>query len=516
MASKKRIYFGILVAIALLGVSGYLITLQTVEKNPSANAQSADPTSSGAINSDALAYLDSSGLCYLKDSTGQLLVKESTITAYGEARGIGSAGTQSTTDCLEEGVRFLGLIGGGLMQLLSGTYVVSSTVSINYSGIAIEGTANRGGAGNPDGGSVIEASLSTVSPVVLISTTSTSSVASVSLENLVVAAPSSGSSRSEVGVQIGTASGDAAGKGASGLLFNAVKIESFGFDFVTYDTAGFQNNFNALTLLAPLAGGAVFDGANQFYFNGLEISNWNGSNAGDAGTSADMIFGDALGTGHVSVDQQLVFNGGHIAYNNVAMQWISDIGARALTFTGTEFESIVHYFDIEHDQSSAIRATITNGVFYSNTATENFITSLGGSISPSNFDAAVTLEEGNVFGSYASGFAYNSLSNLQAVLLVYPSVHFDGSTPTAPLAANSGVAVFSGDGHTKSFSVPHRLLNVQLQFSAAPQSASCASLGMYVSYDSAYVTFNFTTAPPRGTNNCAISWSGQYVPNANY
>jgi len=73
---------------------------------------------------------------------------------------------------------------------------------------------------------------------------------------------------------------------------------------------------------------------------------------------------------------------------------------------------------------------------------------------------------------------------------------------------NSGVATFSGDGVTTSFSWAHGLVSTPSKILVTPKSAD-AAITHYVSADATNITITFTTAPAAGTDNVVIAWEAE-------
>jgi len=70
---------------------------------------------------------------------------------------------------------------------------------------------------------------------------------------------------------------------------------------------------------------------------------------------------------------------------------------------------------------------------------------------------------------------------------------------------NSGVATFSGDGTTTSFSWAHGLVSTPTKILVTPKSVD-ASGNFYVTADATNITITYITAPPAGTDNVVLSW----------
>jgi len=73
---------------------------------------------------------------------------------------------------------------------------------------------------------------------------------------------------------------------------------------------------------------------------------------------------------------------------------------------------------------------------------------------------------------------------------------------------NSGVATFSGDGVTTSFSWAHGLVTTPSKILVTPKSAD-ASGDFYVTADATNITITYITAPPAGTDNVVIAWEAE-------
>jgi len=70
---------------------------------------------------------------------------------------------------------------------------------------------------------------------------------------------------------------------------------------------------------------------------------------------------------------------------------------------------------------------------------------------------------------------------------------------------NAGVATFSGDGVTTSFSWAHGLVGAPSVILITPKSAD-AAITHSVSADATNITITFTSAPAAGTNNVVLAW----------
>jgi len=70
------------------------------------------------------------------------------------------------------------------------------------------------------------------------------------------------------------------------------------------------------------------------------------------------------------------------------------------------------------------------------------------------------------------------------------------------------VAVFSGDGTTTQFKVEHGLVAKPSTVTATPLSADAKDFS-YAEADDTYIYFNFSTAPPSGTDNIKICWEAE-------
>jgi len=70
---------------------------------------------------------------------------------------------------------------------------------------------------------------------------------------------------------------------------------------------------------------------------------------------------------------------------------------------------------------------------------------------------------------------------------------------------NTDVAIFSGDGTTTQFKVEHSLSSIPSKIIVTPLSADAKDFA-YATADDTYIYFNFSTAPPSGTDNVKLSW----------
>ncbi len=74
-----------------------------------------------------------------------------------------------------------------------------------------------------------------------------------------------------------------------------------------------------------------------------------------------------------------------------------------------------------------------------------------------------------------------------------------------PYTKSGGVAVFSGDGSTVQFRVEHGLVAKPSKIIVTPLSADAKDFS-YAEADDTYIYFNFSSAPPSGTDNVKLSW----------
>ena len=73
------------------------------------------------------------------------------------------------------------------------------------------------------------------------------------------------------------------------------------------------------------------------------------------------------------------------------------------------------------------------------------------------------------------------------------------------ITQNGGTATFNGDGTTTSFNISHGLVSTPSTYVVSPASAD-AKGEFYVTADSTYITVNYTSAPPSGTDNVKLTW----------
>ncbi len=78
-------------------------------------------------------------------------------------------------------------------------------------------------------------------------------------------------------------------------------------------------------------------------------------------------------------------------------------------------------------------------------------------------------------------------------------------TSQPSLLKSAGIATFSGDGTTTTFTIPHGLVAEPKVVQVTPLSAD-ASGQFYVTKDATNIYVNYITAPPAGTNNIVLSW----------
>jgi parallel beta-helix repeat protein len=70
---------------------------------------------------------------------------------------------------------------------------------------------------------------------------------------------------------------------------------------------------------------------------------------------------------------------------------------------------------------------------------------------------------------------------------------------------NGGVATFSGDGSTKTFTIAHGLASTPTKVLVTAGS-DAAKGDFYVTADATNITVTYATAPPSGTNNVVLNW----------
>jgi len=178
-------------------------------------------------------------------------------------------------------------------------------------------------------------------------------------------------------------------------------------------------------------------------------------------------------------------------------------------------------------------AIITNNVI---SGSIEYVLAIGPTV---NSDEKRIIIKDNIFGS--------SLANSKALLFVMhqysPTVHFvyKGNMAVPPMAnaatlyfgssavptfivdwdvplidnwgtavyklarRNSGKAVFSGDGVTRQFRIPHNLVSTPSKVLVTPASENAVGQ-FYVTADDEYIYVNYTTPPPTGTNNIILNW----------
>jgi len=76
---------------------------------------------------------------------------------------------------------------------------------------------------------------------------------------------------------------------------------------------------------------------------------------------------------------------------------------------------------------------------------------------------------------------------------------------TVTFRRNSDIAVFSGDGTTTQFKIEHGLVAKPSKVIVTPLSADAKDFS-YAEADDTYIYFNFSAAPPSGTNNVKLAW----------
>jgi hypothetical protein len=70
---------------------------------------------------------------------------------------------------------------------------------------------------------------------------------------------------------------------------------------------------------------------------------------------------------------------------------------------------------------------------------------------------------------------------------------------------NSGIATFSGNGTTTTFTFAHGLAGTP-KMAVVTAGSSDAKGDFYVTYDATNITVTYATAPPSGTNNVVLNW----------
>lgn len=80
-----------------------------------------------------------------------------------------------------------------------------------------------------------------------------------------------------------------------------------------------------------------------------------------------------------------------------------------------------------------------------------------------------------------------------------------GTTTFGPVAENSGVAVFSGNGSTTAFTITHGLYATPTSWYAEAASAA-ANGASFTTASSTTLTVTFAVAPATGTNNVSLAW----------
>ena len=80
-----------------------------------------------------------------------------------------------------------------------------------------------------------------------------------------------------------------------------------------------------------------------------------------------------------------------------------------------------------------------------------------------------------------------------------------GGSTTVYFYKNKRTAIFSGDGSTTQFKTEHGLVSTPSKVIVTPLSADAKDFA-YAEADDTYIYFNFSTAPPSGTDNVKLSW----------
>jgi len=121
----------------------------------------------------------------------------------------------------------------------------------------------------------------------------------------------------------------------------------------------------------------------------------------------------------------------------------------------------------------------------------------------------------NIFVNCGTGISEESAADHNEIKLNYI---INSTTPITKVGANtivtknigyptegSSVATFSGDGTTTQFKVEHGLVSAPSKIIVTPISADAKDFS-YATADDTYIYFNFSTAPPSGTDNVKLSW----------
>jgi len=80
-------------------------------------------------------------------------------------------------------------------------------------------------------------------------------------------------------------------------------------------------------------------------------------------------------------------------------------------------------------------------------------------------------------------------------------IRYNRNYPTV----NSGVATFSGDGTTTTFRIEHGLVSTPSKYVVSPLTPD-ADASRTITVDDTYITITFDTAPPSGTDNVKFGW----------
>jgi|SRR5881628_1934872 len=94
-------------------------------------------------------------------------------------------------------------------------------------------------------------------------------------------------------------------------------------------------------------------------------------------------------------------------------------------------------------------------------------------------------------------------------IILYKNCNTSG-VPVPPIALMTGTALFSGDGITTTFLIPHGISGITSPTFYIVGAGSAAAEGVTnLSVDTTYITVNYDIAPPPGVNNITLTWAAR-------
>jgi hypothetical protein len=171
------------------------------------------------------------------------------------------------------------------------------------------------------------------------------------------------------------------------------------------------------------------------------------------------------------------------------------------------------------DARTVIIGNIIGGGNWNNKATNDGVTSLYGT-NIVILNASGIKVVGNEFIPPSSGTVIGAIGLKNSIgtvvdgnsFRISPALVYRDTTSTAIIgknygytSVNGGTAMFSGDGTTTQFRIPHGLASTPSKVLVTPGSSD-AQGAFYVTADATYIYVNYATAPPSGTNNIVLYW----------